>query len=93
MLYSVLKRTELFFLLIVSSQENIMTIPESDMITTTEGAGLTGYSGQYIRVLARMKVLPAKKIGRDWVVSKKALLSHKAKMDALGTDKHNPWKE
>jgi excisionase family DNA binding protein len=70
-----------------------MTDRKDEMITTTAGASLTGYTRQYIRALARIGGLPAKKIGRDWVISQTALLAHKAKMDAWGTEKHNPWRE
>lgn len=70
-----------------------LKLKTDDLISTTEGAALTGYVSAYVRQLARAGQLPACKIGRDWLVSKAALLAHKAKMDALGTDKHNPWKE
>lgn len=71
-----------------------MTKPkDNDLITTTMGASLTGYSAAYVRQLARASRFGSRKLGRDWLISKTALLAHKAKMDALGTDKHNPWKE
>lgn len=62
-------------------------------ITTDEGAALTGYSAAYVRMLARTGRIPARRVGRDWVVDRKELLAHKARMDALGPDKHNPWRE
>ena len=62
-------------------------------VTTNEGAELTGYSAAYVRMLARTGKITARRIGRDWVVDRKKLLAHKARMDALGTDKHNPWRD
>jgi excisionase family DNA binding protein len=64
-----------------------------DWITTSEGAKLTGYSSTYVRMLAGQGRIRARHVGRDWLVSREDLLAHKAKMDALGTDKHNPWRE
>jgi len=65
----------------------------SGWITTDVGAELTGYSATYIRLLAREGKIGAKRVLRDWLVSREDLLAHKAKMDALGTDKHNPWRD
>jgi len=64
-----------------------------DWITTSEGAELTNYSTAYIRVLARGGKIGAKRVLRDWLVSRKDLLAHEARMDALGEQKHNPWRE
>lgn len=64
-----------------------------DMITTTQGAELTGYSVVYVRQLARYGVIKAKKLGRDWLVSRAGLLAYKAKMDRLGSEKFNPYRE
>ena len=65
----------------------------TDLITTTDGAKLTGYTAPYVRVLARTGRIEAKKLGRDWLVSRKALLAFKGQMDALGADKHNPHRK
>ncbi len=59
-------------------------------ITTDKGARLTGYSVPYIRHLARAGQVEARKVGRDWLVHREGLLAHKAEMDALGMQKHNP---
>ena len=68
-----------------------MTKPkDNDLITTTMGAELTGYVSAYVRQLARMGLIPSRKLGRDWLISKTALLAHKARMDQLGIAKHNP---
>ncbi len=61
-----------------------------NLITTTAGAELTGYTAAYVRQLILRGKLPARKTGRDWLVSRAALLAHKAKMDELGSRKHNP---
>ena len=37
--------------------------------------------------------LKARKIGRDWLVNRESLLAHKREMDALGDQRHNPWRE
>ena len=64
-----------------------------DWITTNEAAELTGYTPHYIRMLAREAALPAVKAGRDWLVSREAALAWREKMDALGSEKHNPWRD
>ena len=64
-----------------------------DWITTSEGAALTGYSAAYIRMLAGGERIKARHVGRDWLVSREDLLAHKARMDALGEQKHNPWRD
>ncbi|MDW8069092.1 MAG: helix-turn-helix domain-containing protein [Anaerolineae bacterium] len=62
-------------------------------ISTTEAADLTGYTVVYIRYLARSERIEAVKTGRDWLINRASLLAYKARMDALGTQKHNPWRE
>jgi hypothetical protein len=62
-------------------------------ITTGVGSRLTGYSAAYVRMLARSERIKARRAGRDWLVNQESLLEHKARMDALGTGKHNPWRE
>ena len=58
-----------------------------------EGAALAGYSPVYVRLLARDKRIEARKVGRDWLIERASLLAFKAAMDALGSDKHNPWRD
>jgi len=61
---------------------------------TTEQAGeLTGYNVKYLRWLAGQGRIEARKIGRDWLIGQEDLLAYKAEMDALGDQKHNPWRE
>jgi excisionase family DNA binding protein len=64
-----------------------------DWITTSEGAELTGYSTAYVRILAGAKRIRTRRVGRDWLVSREDLLAHKARMDSLGDQKHNPWRD
>jgi excisionase family DNA binding protein len=65
----------------------------SGWITTDVAVTLTGYSAAHIRRLAREGRIGTRRVGRDWLVSREDLLAHKARMDALGTDKHNPWRD
>ncbi len=62
-------------------------------ITTDVAQALTGYSRAYMRMLANQGQIEAHKVGRDWLVNEESLLAYKARMDALGTQKHNPWRE
>lgn len=62
-------------------------------ITTQEAARLTGYSSELFRVLARKGAIAAYKMGRDWLLSREAVLEHYKEMQALGTDKHNPHRQ
>jgi len=62
-------------------------------ITTIEAANLTGYTIVYIRRLARIRRVEAVKTGRDWLILRSSLLAYKARMDVLGPQKHNPWRE
>lgn len=63
-----------------------------EWLTTEQAAALTGYSQAYMRQLAGKRVT-AIKAGRDWLLQRASLLEFAAQMAALGTDKHNPWKE
>jgi excisionase family DNA binding protein len=58
-----------------------------------EAANLTGYTIVYIRRLARIRRVEAVKTGRDWLILRSSLLAYKARMDVLGPQKHNPWRE
>lgn len=62
-------------------------------ISTAEAADLTGYTAVYIRRLAKGKRIEAVKTGRDWLINRASLLAYKARMDRLGPQKHNPWRE
>jgi excisionase family DNA binding protein len=62
-------------------------------ITTKEATVLTGYKMAHIRNLARTGKIEAKRIGRDWLLDRGSVLAYKARMDVLGPQKHNPWRE
>jgi excisionase family DNA binding protein len=64
-----------------------------DWLNTTEAAELTGYSQAYMRMLARRGEVEARKVGRDWLLNRQALLAFKARMDRLGPRKHSPWRD
>jgi excisionase family DNA binding protein len=61
--------------------------------TTGEAAALTGYSDAYVRWLASQGRIQAHKVGRDWLVNLQDVVSHKEQMDALGDQRHNPWRD
>jgi len=62
-------------------------------ITAAEAAALTGYTVPHIRRLARQGRIEAQKVGRDWLIGRESLLAYKRQMEALGSQKHNPWRE
>jgi excisionase family DNA binding protein len=62
-------------------------------ITTSEAAELTGYEQAYFRILAKQGKVAAIKVGRDWLLDRESVLAYKARMDVLGPQKHNPWRE
>ena len=64
-----------------------------DWVNTTEAAHLTDYSQAYMRILARSGQVEARKVGRDWLIKRESLLAYKQRMDRLGPQKHNPWRD
>lgn len=62
-------------------------------MTTREAADLTGYNVKYLRNLVRRGRVEAHKVGRDWLVNRESLLAYKSRMDRLGPQKHNPWRD
>lgn len=68
-------------------------IIEEGWMTVNEAAALAGYTVGHIRHLARAGALLAVRVGRDWLINCEALLQYQRAMEALGTDKHNPWRE
>lgn len=62
-------------------------------LTTDQARILAGYATAYLRRLAHQGRIEARKVGRDWLISQESLLAYKARMDALGTQRHNPWRE
>ena len=65
---------------------------ERGWVTTQEAAEKTGYNPAYLRQLARRGLIPGARVGRDWFVNLAAALEYRRAMDALGSDKHNPWR-
>lgn len=65
----------------------------TDWISTKQGADLTGYCREYVVKLAKKGYIHGVKIGHDWLVNREDLEAFKRKMQALGTSKHNPFRE
>jgi excisionase family DNA binding protein len=61
-------------------------------ISTAQAAQLSGYADAHIRTLARRGYIEAEQIGRDWLIRRDDMLAYKARMDALGSQRHNPWR-
>lgn len=57
-------------------------------ITVEAAVDLSGFSAYYVRELARDGLIEAQKWGRTWMIDRASLLAHKARMNALGTQKH-----
>ncbi len=64
-----------------------------DWLTTEDAARLSGYTSAYMRQLAQRGRVSAIKAGRDWLINREALLEYTRGMEAMGTEKHNPWKD
>lgn len=62
-------------------------------ITTQDAERLTGYSRAHLRKLALRRCVPAWKLGRDWLLHRESLLAHKTRMQALGEQRNNPWRD
>jgi excisionase family DNA binding protein len=62
-------------------------------VTTAQAAEVTSYTTAYLRYIAGQGKIRARKVGRDWLVNLEDVLSYKARMDALGSQKHNPWRD
>jgi excisionase family DNA binding protein len=62
-------------------------------ITTQDAEKLTGYSRAHLRKLALRRRVPAWKLGRDWLLHRESLMAHQTRMQALGEQRHNPWRD
>jgi excisionase family DNA binding protein len=62
-------------------------------LTTREAAELVGFHQVYIRRLLGQGKIEGKKFAREWLVNRESLLDYKARMEARGTEKHNPWRD
>jgi excisionase family DNA binding protein len=56
--------------------ESVLTVPEA--------AELLGVTQQRVRFLIRRRKLPARKLGRDWIVSRSAVEERKRQLSAEG---------
>jgi hypothetical protein len=65
---------------------------EPGWVTTQEAAEKTGYNPAYCGSWRAGELSPAR-VGRDWFVNLAAALEYRRAMDALGSDKHNPWRD
>jgi excisionase family DNA binding protein len=65
----------------------------ANMVSVNKAAELTGYSVTYIRKLARDGQIKAAQWGRAWMIDKVDLLAFKEKMESMGSEKHNPWRD
>ena len=61
-------------------------------VNIKQAAALSGYSERYVRLLAGRGRVTSQKVGPVWLVRLDAVLAHKARMDVLGTARHNPWR-
>jgi excisionase family DNA binding protein len=64
----------------------------TEWITTSEAAQLTEYDVAHIRRLVREGCIKGMKRGRDWFLSKSAVLAYTEEMRRLGSAKHDPWR-
>lgn len=62
-------------------------------ITTAKAEELTGYARAYLRRLAGDQRVPARKVGRDWLLHRESLLAYQRHMQRLGHQRHNPWRD
>ncbi len=60
----------------MSEQERLTFLASKDLLSISEAAKLTPYSGEYLSLLARNGRLPAIKIARNWLTTRKAVLSY-----------------
>ncbi len=58
----------------MSEQERLTLLAREDLLSINEAAKLTPYSGEYLSLLARKGRLPATKIARNWLTTRKAVL-------------------
>ena len=64
----------------------------TEWITTTEAAGMTGYTAEYFCKAMKRGLLHGQKRGRDWFLSKGEVLAYAEEMKKLGPAKHAPWR-
>jgi len=60
----------------MSEQERLVLLSSKDLLSIADAAKLTPYSSDYLSLLARQGRLPAIKIARNWLTTRKAVLSY-----------------
>ncbi len=60
----------------MSEQERLAFLSSTDLLSIVEAAKLTPYSADYLSLLARQGRLPAIKIARNWLTTRKAIFSY-----------------
>ena len=60
----------------MSEQERLSLLATNDLLSISEAAKLTPYSAEYLSLLARQGRMPAVKISRNWLTTRKAVLSY-----------------
>jgi hypothetical protein len=58
----------------MSEQERLSFLASRDLLSINEASAFTPYSGEYLSLLARKGKLPAIKIARNWLTTRKAVL-------------------
>jgi hypothetical protein len=58
----------------MSEQERLSFLATNDLLSISDAARLTPYSAEYISLLARQGRIPAVKISRNWLTTRKAVL-------------------
>ncbi len=69
----------------------MMDAQESEWLTTPQAAALAGCTPRYLTAALKRGRLKGMKRGRDWLVQKSEVLAYVAKMERLGSAKHN-WR-
>ncbi len=57
----------------MSEQERLAFLSSTDLLSIAEAAKLTPYSADYLSLLARQGRLPATKVARNWLTTRKAI--------------------
>lgn len=58
----------------MSEQDRLQLLASSDLLSISEAAELTPYSADYLSLRARQGRLPAIKVARNWLTTRKAVL-------------------
>ena len=61
-------------------------------VNIEQAAAASGYNARHVRLLAGRGRVPCQKVGPVWLIDRGGLLAYKARMDALGKSKYDPWR-